>query len=114
MNAIDFILTEIAEAMALYNINKDEAEEKMAKIARNISTASFLPNSDKKKMLNAIDMARHLMINDELMQNVLDDIEVVHTGKSNRLREMARKFEKYNRDLHRKTQQMNHRIAGLQ
>ena len=54
------------------------------------------------------------MINNELMQNVLDDIEVVYTGKSSRLRELAKKFEQYNRDLHRKTQQMNHVIAGLQ
>jgi hypothetical protein len=114
MNAIDFIFREIAEATELYNINKDEAEDKLAKIARNISTASFLPNSDKEKMLNAIEMARYLMNNDKLMQNVSDDIEVVLTGKSNRLREMAKKFEQYNRDLHRKTQQMNHIIAGLQ
>lgn len=114
MNAIDFILTEIAEATELYNIDKDEAEDKMAKIARNVSKAPFLLNSDKEKMLNAIEMVHHLMINDKLMQNVLDDIEVVHTGKSNRLREIAKKFEQYNRDLYSKTQHMNRIIAGLQ
>lgn len=113
MNAIDFILAEIAEATELYNISKDEAEDKLAKIARKVATAKFLSNADKEKMLNAIEMARRVMI-DGLMEIVPDDIKVAHTGKSNRLRNMAKKFEQYNRDLHRKTQHMNHIIAGLQ
>jgi hypothetical protein len=113
MNAIDFILREIAEATALFNVNKDEAEDKLDKIARNVAIAKFLPNSDKEKMLNAIEMARRVMI-DGLMENVPDDIKVAHTGKSDKFRNMAKKFEQYNRDLHHKTLHMNRIIAGLQ
>jgi hypothetical protein len=113
MNAVDFILREIAEATALYKVNKDEAEDKLDKIARNVAIAKFLPNSDKEKMFNAIEKARRVMI-DGLTENVPDDVKVSHTGKSSKLRDMAKKFEQYNRDLHRKTQRMNHIIAGLQ
>lgn len=113
MNAIDFIFKEIAEATALYKVNKDEAEDKLDKIARNVATAKFLSNSDKEKMLNAIEKAHRVMI-DGQMDDVPEDIKVAHTGKSSKLRNMAKKFEQYNRDLHRKTQHMNHIIAGLQ
>jgi hypothetical protein len=112
MNTIEFILKEIAEATALCHINKDEAEYKLDKIARNVAIANFLPNSDKAKMLNAIELARRIMI-DGLMENEPDDIKVVYTGKSNKFRAIAEKFEQYNRDLHRKTKHMNHIIAGL-
>lgn len=113
MNAIDFILGEIAEATALYKVNKDEAEDKLDKIARKVAIAKFLSNSDKEKMFNAIEKARRVMI-DGLTENVPDDVEVAHTDKSSKLRKMAKKFEQYNRDLHRKTKHMNHIIAGLQ
>lgn len=113
MNAIDFILTEIDEATALYKVNKDDAEDKLDKIARNVAIAKFLSNSDKEKMLSTIEKARRVMI-DDLTENVPNDIEAAHTGKSNRLRKMAKKFEQYNRDLHSKTKQINHLIAGLQ